>query len=404
MNGKDDGMGGDNQAQSDEEKLNFIEMPSSPCLLKGTIVAWNSQVVGNEQTSTNLDPNFLENVCFGSVADVSPYNTALVRVLSQESIISLITSEHYDSEGHFLIYPCDLGTSVWLPIDSLKIISHPPSLEFIDLAKAELRSYKPQEETAIDRENRIKATDQQRTEINQKHTSKKRQNIRSENTSQAAKRKRNLDHSPVNEVGKRPTSSSSKNSANSITKKKPSRAESPIPSIVSQYILRGEKDINPNKRQKNCVPGIFAAEKILGDRVSKIGSTLIKSYLIKWKGFDPSENTWEPDKGVIDRNLVKTYKAEKYVDQLNQTEEAKKDGSATWKMIKNLEVFLEKLVKVKKFEEVGAPVRRSCHFCERKFIDACSLGGHMRCHNDQVNYRLIMDAGRYLSDEGFSWA
>ena len=50
---------------------------------------------------------------------------------------------------------------------------------------------------------------------------------------------------------------------------------------------------------------IFRAEKLIDTRVRK-GR---REYLIKWEGFPPSENTWEPEDNIYDPSLIEGFHA-----------------------------------------------------------------------------------------------
>ena len=59
----------------------------------------------------------------------------------------------------------------------------------------------------------------------------------------------------------------------------------------------------PKKRKtKNHV---FTVDKILAVRKAESGNTL--EYLVKWEGFGPEENTWEPEVNIYDRSLIENF-------------------------------------------------------------------------------------------------
>ena len=48
---------------------------------------------------------------------------------------------------------------------------------------------------------------------------------------------------------------------------------------------------------------VFAAEAITKKRLRK-GRT---EYLVKWKGWSPKYNTWEPEENILDPRLIQQY-------------------------------------------------------------------------------------------------
>ncbi|KAL8608981.1 hypothetical protein ACOMHN_062864 [Nucella lapillus] len=50
--------------------------------------------------------------------------------------------------------------------------------------------------------------------------------------------------------------------------------------------------------------GVFAAERILKKRTRK-GKP---EYLVKWKGWSPRYNTWEPEENILDQRLIESFK------------------------------------------------------------------------------------------------
>lgn len=47
-------------------------------------------------------------------------------------------------------------------------------------------------------------------------------------------------------------------------------------------------------------PDVYEVEKILKYRIRRKGKKKIEEYLIRWKNFGPSEDTWEPRKNLLD--------------------------------------------------------------------------------------------------------
>ena len=56
-------------------------------------------------------------------------------------------------------------------------------------------------------------------------------------------------------------------------------------------VKKNQKD----KKKKTTDNGLFEVEKILDDRVN---SHKENEYFVKWKGYPPEENTWEPEYGL----------------------------------------------------------------------------------------------------------
>ena len=55
------------------------------------------------------------------------------------------------------------------------------------------------------------------------------------------------------------------------------------------------------------VQSLYTVEKILDKRITEDGSV---EYLIKWEGYDHSENTWEPLRHFEDPMLVEAFERE----------------------------------------------------------------------------------------------
>ena len=49
---------------------------------------------------------------------------------------------------------------------------------------------------------------------------------------------------------------------------------------------------------------VFAAEKILKKRLKK-GKGV--EYLVKWQGYGPKYNTWEPEENILDQRLIEEF-------------------------------------------------------------------------------------------------
>jgi hypothetical protein len=60
---------------------------------------------------------------------------------------------------------------------------------------------------------------------------------------------------------------------------------------------------------------VYIVEDIVDDRVDTNGEP---QYLVKWKGFDETENTWEPRDNFIDLDVIKRYERRKVESQPTQ--------------------------------------------------------------------------------------
>merc|ERR1711997_635336 len=57
---------------------------------------------------------------------------------------------------------------------------------------------------------------------------------------------------------------------------------------------------------------VFAAEQITKKRLRK-GRT---EYLVKWKGWAPKFNTWEPEENILDPRLIQQYERKLVLQQM----------------------------------------------------------------------------------------
>ena len=56
---------------------------------------------------------------------------------------------------------------------------------------------------------------------------------------------------------------------------------------------------------------VFEVETILDRRESKRGKRVKTAYLVKWLGYGPENNTWEPAENILDPDLIKDYEKTK---------------------------------------------------------------------------------------------
>jgi hypothetical protein len=58
-------------------------------------------------------------------------------------------------------------------------------------------------------------------------------------------------------------------------------------------------------------PDVFVVERLLGERFIGQGAKRRRQYLVRWEGFDDSENTWEDEAHILDDDLVDEFKTAK---------------------------------------------------------------------------------------------
>jgi hypothetical protein len=78
---------------------------------------------------------------------------------------------------------------------------------------------------------------------------------------------------------------------------------------LKEEIKEIKDDIREREQKILAQPDVFTPEAIVGEK------TLNKKkyYLIKWMGYDSTENTWEPPKNLLGgaKELIATWKAKK---------------------------------------------------------------------------------------------
>lgn len=82
--------------------------------------------------------------------------------------------------------------------------------------------------------------------------------------------------------------------------------------------------ISTNKKREEDANRTYTVERLLKRRKRKVRSKNHSSldrlllllqgrteYLVKWKHYDKSHNSWEPEENILDKSLIDTYRKEK---------------------------------------------------------------------------------------------
>eukprot|EP00551_Chaetoceros_affinis_P006703 CAMPEP_0203671658 /NCGR_PEP_ID=MMETSP0090-20130426/7369_1 /ASSEMBLY_ACC=CAM_ASM_001088 /TAXON_ID=426623 /ORGANISM="Chaetoceros affinis, Strain CCMP159" /LENGTH=954 /DNA_ID=CAMNT_0050536771 /DNA_START=314 /DNA_END=3177 /DNA_ORIENTATION=+ len=139
----------------------------------------------------------------------------------------------------------------------------------------------------------------------------------------------------------------------------------------------------PSPRKKGSGT-IFTVEMILDDRINKQG---VKEYLIKWKGFNDEENTWEIEKNILDTNVLRKYLAQKLLKKLSVTAEAKDNATITSRTIKVIKAGMHLMDTILTITPSRGRKNR-CPFCFADFGHS-GIAPHLRLHSKSDNYDLI---------------
>ena len=51
----------------------------------------------------------------------------------------------------------------------------------------------------------------------------------------------------------------------------------------------------------------FLLDRVLDHRIKKKGRGQVREYLVKWKGYGPEHNSWEPESSLIETTHLKDY-------------------------------------------------------------------------------------------------
>ncbi|CAD26164.1 CHROMOBOX PROTEIN [Encephalitozoon cuniculi GB-M1] len=68
---------------------------------------------------------------------------------------------------------------------------------------------------------------------------------------------------------------------------------------------------------------IYTVDRIVGDRKKKG----VKQYLVKWEGYPDSENTWEDEKNIFSKELIKEYEESRKGSKSSSSQMGKKRAS-----------------------------------------------------------------------------
>ena len=155
-----------------------------------------------------------------------------------------------------------------------------------------------------------------------------------------------------------------------------------------------EKFWAPEVDKKFQLVGIFEVEAIIDDRTIGNGG---REYCIKWKGFTLNDCTWEPERNIFDPNLIRQYKMEKLLKEIEATPEAKIPLSPSAKVAAALAIGLKRVWSIPlKRKRLAKTCKRLCPFCCQSFNDGIGVLSHLKSHSTLSNFAIIRDAARVL--------
>jgi len=167
---------------------------------------------------------------------------------------------------------------------------------------------------------------------------------------------------------------------------------------------------------------IHQAECILDERYIKLCGKMQKQYLVKWKGVN--EKTWEPEKHILCSKLIEIFNGKKkdmlkssqdYDNLSSLQKESKKNKTKKCPFCPMTFQFGQALgghIRIHRFEPNYKTILAStkcdpedlepehdvkdfiCPFCGVDLKDGLSFGGHVRKHKNEVNYREVLNAAR----------
>jgi len=354
------------QVEYDTENIRFLQMSPSE-QLKGATVAWKITQNKLHALGTDLQVKESKKYVFGTVVSKAQNGVVLVQIISnfENAILSAITkiqrAGSSTEQKEIQIDSFCLGASFWIPIARLNLVTRAPSSRRKKKTKNESTRKAPNK-----KQDEISTTD-----------------VPTNPTSQP------ISHVQRNGKGKKRKSVASTTQIVGISKK---------PSIELNEEEIDEIAIH-NSSSKATTAGIFQAEKILGEKQARVGNILTTIYLIKWKGFGNDDNTWEPERNILNPTLVSAYRTNQFTDKLKVTKEAKNVNSPSYRTLSLLRNLHSELT-VGYAKPRSHSKSRTCPFCQQQFKDGYGLGGHIRSHSESPNYNLIREAHKFIESEG----
>ena len=78
-------------------------------------------------------------------------------------------------------------------------------------------------------------------------------------------------------------------------------------SLIKPYLSNGLVQPPPSSMDYIDDEPIFQVDCLLDKRLSKKGNRKETQYLVKWTGYGPEHNTWEPSYNILDKSLITDY-------------------------------------------------------------------------------------------------
>jgi hypothetical protein len=86
-------------------------------------------------------------------------------------------------------------------------------------------------------------------------------------------------------------------------------------SLLKPYLSKGVYQPPPPQFLDDGGNAYWTVQAIIDHRDRKVGNHLVRDFLVKWDGFGPEHNTWEPEKNLREDSLVEAL-VEQYLDGL----------------------------------------------------------------------------------------